>query len=247
MLCYSPNTNLYLHYVLYKAECPKPKETPLKKPCLLLAFLGLSIWETGISAIAQGNVVTNQHNTQPAPDYGSAHRVVDTLHDELISIMKRSDELGMTGRTEALQPILGDSMNLLALGIGAVGKRNWRTWEQPQQEQFIDVLLRSMAVSYASRFSAFNGQEFVITGNRQGPRGSVIIMTEVNSKSRGSTKIDYLMIERNGRWAIADIFLDGAISEVAMRRSEFSGLLRNDGFDALITAIEAKTVDRLSQ
>jgi len=38
------------------------------------------------------------------------------------------------------------------------------------------------------------------------------------------------MMRRNGdSWLISDIYLDGAISEVATRRSEFATILRNDG------------------
>jgi phospholipid transport system substrate-binding protein len=52
-------------------------------------------------------------------------------------------------------------------------------------------------------------------------------------------------MRRNGdAWLIADIYLDGAISEVATRRSEFSAILKNDGVDRLIAALNRKT-DRL--
>ncbi|TDI60480.1 MAG: hypothetical protein E2O92_05380 [Alphaproteobacteria bacterium] len=176
-----------------------------------------------------------------------ASAVIDGFHNSLIDILKRSDELGMQGRTDELYPILQKHMNVLALGIGAVGKRNWNSWETEQQDLFIDVFTRFMASTYASRFKEFNNQEFRIVGDRAGPRSSVIIMTEVHSKLPDVVNIHYLMINRNDAWAIADIFLDGAISEVAMRRSDFSGILRTEGFDALITAVDNKTAARLSQ
>ena len=40
--------------------------------------------------------------------------------------------------------------------------------------------------------------------------------------------------------SLADIYLDGAISEVATRRSEFATILRNDGIDGLIVALNRK-------
>jgi hypothetical protein len=50
-------------------------------------------------------------------------------------------------------------------------------------------------------------------------------------------KVDYVM-RRNGEgWLISDIYLDGAISEVATRRSEFAAILKNDGIDGLIAAL----------
>ena len=39
---------------------------------------------------------------------------------------------------------------------------------------------------------------------------------------------------------ISDIYLDGAISEVATRHSEFSTILKNEGIDGLIAALNRK-------
>jgi phospholipid transport system substrate-binding protein len=42
------------------------------------------------------------------------------------------------------------------------------------------------------------------------------------------------------RWLISDIYFDGAISEVAARRSGFTAILKNDGIDGLIAAFNRK-------
>ncbi len=41
-------------------------------------------------------------------------------------------------------------------------------------------------------------------------------------------------------WLISDIYLDGAISEVATRRSKFATILRKNGIDGLIAALNRK-------
>jgi phospholipid transport system substrate-binding protein len=38
-----------------------------------------------------------------------------------------------------------------------------------------------------------------------------------------------------------DVYLDGTISELATRRSEFSSILRDRGIDGLITVLNRKT------
>jgi phospholipid transport system substrate-binding protein len=49
-------------------------------------------------------------------------------------------------------------------------------------------------------------------------------------------------MRRNGdTWLISDIYLDGAISEVATRRSEFATILKNGGIDGLVAALNSKT------
>ncbi len=48
-------------------------------------------------------------------------------------------------------------------------------------------------------------------------------------------------MRRNGEtWLISDIYLDGAISEVATRRFEFAAILKTEGIDGLIAALNRK-------
>jgi transposase-like protein len=53
-------------------------------------------------------------------------------------------------------------------------------------------------------------------------------------------KVDYLMRRNGEAWLIADIYFDGAISEVATRRSEFAAISRSQGIDGLIAASTAE-------
>ena len=53
-------------------------------------------------------------------------------------------------------------------------------------------------------------------------------------------QVDYLMHRTGETWLISDIYLDSAISEVATRRSEFATILRNEGFDGLVAALNRK-------
>ena len=49
------------------------------------------------------------------------------------------------------------------------------------------------------------------------------------------------MMRRSGdNWLISDIYLDGAISEVATRRSEFAAILKTEGVDGLTSALNRK-------
>ena len=43
-----------------------------------------------------------------------------------------------------------------------------------------------------------------------------------------------------GRWRIVDVLLDGSISELAMRRSEYRRVLKKNGVDGLIQTLNSK-------
>jgi hypothetical protein len=55
----------------------------------------------------------------------------------------------------------------------------------------------------------------------------------------GIGKEDQLLVQHVAG-LISDIYLDGAISEVATRRSEFGTILKNEGIDGLIAALNRK-------
>jgi phospholipid transport system substrate-binding protein len=57
--------------------------------------------------------------------------------------------------------------------------------------------------------------------------------------------VNYLMHDNGGAWQIADVYLDGTISELATRRSEFASILRTGGINGLIDTLNTKAA-RLS-
>jgi phospholipid transport system substrate-binding protein len=92
---------------------------------------------------------------------------------------------------------------------------------------------------YAERFDSYAGQKLEVTGEQ--PNGAGIMVKSQIIKANGEpVKVDYLMRRNGESWLISDICLDGAISEVATRRSEFAAILKNDGIDGLIAALNRK-------
>ena len=61
------------------------------------------------------------------------------------------------------------------------------------------------------------------------------------AKSNGeTTTLNYLMHQNQGAWQISDVYLDGTISQVAVQRSEFSSILRREGVDGLVMALNRR-------
>ena len=50
-----------------------------------------------------------------------------------------------------------------------------------------------------------------------------------------------LPMSQDSNRLISDIYLDGAISEVATRRSEFAAILKSEGITGLIAALDRKS------
>ncbi len=173
-----------------------------------------------------------------------AHATLERFHNGISSVLKASSGLDFQGRTNLLCPVLEQAMAIKRQSARAVGARAWNTWSQDQRDAYAAYYRDYLCASYADRFDADVGQTFHIVGERPGPRGSLLLLTEVRVPGTQPVAINYVMQEINGRWGIIDLFLDGTISEVALRRSEFAAVLRDQGYDALITAIAEKTASR---
>jgi phospholipid transport system substrate-binding protein len=78
-----------------------------------------------------------------------------------------------------------------------------------------------------------------VTGEQQAPSG-LMVRSQIVKANGEPVNVDYLMRQSGGSWLISDIYLDGSISEVATRRSEFAAILRGQGVDGLIAALNRK-------
>ena len=76
--------------------------------------------------------------------------------------------------------------------------------------------------------------------DEQSATAGVMVHSQIVKANGEPVKVDYLMRKSGDAWLISDIYLDGAISEVATRRSEFAAILKNEGIDGLIAALNRK-------
>jgi phospholipid transport system substrate-binding protein len=60
-------------------------------------------------------------------------------------------------------------------------------------------------------------------------------------------QLDYRLRKANGNgdWRIVDVYLNGTVSELALRRSEYSSLIKREGFQALLAALHER-IDSLA-
>ena len=200
---------------------PIAPKTPMWKAAAVAAGLGLAMLSAGADA---------------APASGGD--TVRGLYDALLGAMKNGRTLGQSGRFTQLEPVIRRSFDIPAMARLSVGP-SWASLSEGQHQQVTESFARYISAIYADRFDSYAGQKLQVTGEQPAAAG-VMVRSEIIKANGEPVKIDYLM-RRNGEgWLISDIYLDGAISEVATRRSEFAAILRNEGIDGLIAALNRK-------
>ena len=169
---------------------------------------------------------------------------VKGLYEVLLTTMKNGRILGQSGRFTQLDPVIRRSFDIASMTRLSVGP-TWASLSDAQRREMTESFARYISATYADRFDSYAGQNLEVTGEQPAPSG-VMVKSRIIKANGEPVKVDYMMRRNGDSWLISDIYLDGAISEVATRRSEFATILRNDGIDGLIMALNRK-VDLLTR
>ena len=177
-----------------------------------------------------------------AADANSPLPAVETFHAGLLDIMKQAKELGFDGRVDKLAPLMGQAFDLDFMASKTVG-RHWKKLSDEDKTRWAAIFTRFTTANYAGRFTGYTGEEFVTLGVEDGARGTRTVLTKIIVPDGDDVSLNYRLLERKGEWKIIDVYLNGTVSELALRRSEYSSALKRDGFEQLIASIETKIAD----
>src|SRR6516165_727858 len=165
------------------------------------------------------------------------------FYNTLLTTMKEGRTLGHSGRYGRLAPVVDRVFDVPSMTRLAIGP-SWETLSPAQQQQ-TEAFRHYIAATYADRFDSYSGEQLQVTGE-QSYNADVIVQTKIVKSNGEATTLNYLMRQNQGSWQISDVYLDGTISQVAVQRSEFHSILRRDGVDGLVMALNRK-VDLLGR
>jgi len=200
---------------------PIVPKTPAWKAVALAALLGLAM---------------GPYPGHAAPASGGD--TVQGLYDALLSTMKNGRTLGQSGRFTQLEPVIRTTFDIPLMARLSVGL-SWATLTEAQRQQVTESFGRYFSAIYADRFDSYAGQKLQVTGEQPNAAGTMV-RSQIVKANGDPVNVDYMMRRNGNSWLISDVYLDGAISEVATRRSEFGAILKNEGIDGLIAALNRK-------
>jgi phospholipid transport system substrate-binding protein len=91
--------------------------------------------------------------------------------------------------------------------------------------------------NYAGNFDKFSGERFDVDPNVQQRGPDKIVQTTLTPPGQKPIVFAYRMRQSGSTWKIIDVFLQGYVSELAMRRSDFGATLASGGPSALAKKI----------
>jgi phospholipid transport system substrate-binding protein len=180
----------------------------------------------------------------PAVAAPGPQETIRGFYATLMTTMKEGPRLGENGRYAVLAPVVRRVFDVPFMARLAVGP-DWAGMTPSQQQQVTAAFGRYVAATYADRFDTYSGESLEV-GREQPFAGGYIVRSKIVKPTGDPVTINYLMRDDDGAWQIADVYLDGTISQLATQRSEFHSILKRKGIDGLIEALNRK-VDLLQR
>lgn len=168
----------------------------------------------------------------------SARQVVEEFQDKLIDVMKQGKELGFQGRYDQLDEPVRKSHDLPKIARIVVGKK-WGELTSEQQAKLEAVFSQLSVSAYAHNFKDFSGESFSFISDEETGRGGIVVHANLKIPGEKDVKFDYMMKKKDDDWQIINIIADG-VSDLALKRSDYTSVLNREGFDALIAKINEK-------
>ena len=168
--------------------------------------------------------------------------MIDNLYAVMLETLHGAQKLGYAGRFAKLAPAIAATFDLDFMAEKSVGK-HWESFSAEERAAWRALFERNMVASYASRMGGFHGQEFRISGSEPASHATIMIRTTIADPKKDPISITYRMRETPAGWRVIDLFLKGTVSELALRRSDYAGVLRSGGFAALCKSLEDKIAE----
>lgn len=168
-----------------------------------------------------------------------AEQVVITLQDGLIQAMQQGQKIGYRDRLKLLAPIIQQTHDLAAI-IRSVLGTHWVKLDADQQQAITQAFQENSIATYADRFNQYDGEQFKIVEQAQLPRGRILIRSQLIRTDGNPVNFDYVMNKSSESWRIINIVVDG-VSDLALKRAEYSAVLQKNGIAALVDMLEQKT------
>ncbi len=172
------------------------------------------------------------------PEQSSAVSVVENLHSVLINAMDSGEQLGFRGRYDLIAPVISESFDFPSIAR-IVTASWWADATETEQRTFLQVFTELSIATYADNFAARNGERFE-TLSSETKRGAVIVHTDLVKADGSKVPFKYLLKEKDGHWRIVSVIAQG-VSDLSLKRAEYTEVISNEGFDSLVATLRAKT------
>ncbi len=168
-----------------------------------------------------------------------AVQVIEKLQTTLLIVMKDGDKLGYTGRYDQLEPVIRATFDMPFISKTVLSK-HWGTYNDEQRLKFVETFTRLGIATYAANFDSYSGERFRVISKKEVSGGRILVQTHLLKSDGGKVQLDYLLHRTDSEWRVINVIAEG-VSDLALKRADYSNFLKNKSLEALIVKLNEKT------
>ena len=153
---------------------------------------------------------------------------VDELQKMLFEISIKKETVSFKKTVESIRNFY-DTRKMIRMIIGD----QWKEISEPKKNEITVLFEKYIARNYITQFTKFDSIEFGSKGTQKIGEKYLLVKSVLILNKKDQIKMNYLLINNKG-WKIFDVLLDGSVSEIATKKSEFAIYLQNGGVDLLM-------------
>ena len=170
--------------------------------------------------------------------------IVERFHSTLLAVMKDGEKIGYQGRYGRLEPVIKSSFDMPFISRTVLGKY-WESLNNEQRSRFIEAFTRLSTATYAANFDSYSGEHFKMIPEKETDGGRILVQSTLIKSDGGQVQLDYLLHRTGNQWRIVNIIAEG-VSDLALKRADYSAFMKSKGFEALLKKLNEK-VDQYSR
>ena len=175
------------------------------------------------------------------PDITAEPRaLIDETATKIISVLARKDE-SKDFRISEIEKIAYEIFDFTTMSK-LVLARNWRKLDKEKRVEFVREFKRNLSRTYGTRLDRYNQERVEIFGTQIEPRDDVSVKTRIVGGEFDAAEISYRLRNRNERWRIIDVVIEG-VSLVSNYRSQFAEILNTGTIDDLLVKLRDKNFE----
>lgn len=172
--------------------------------------------------------------------------VVTKFQALLIDTMKVAANTSVRDRYKLLQPGVEESFHLALMTQIATG-RFWKQATKSEKAEVAKAFQRMSISTLATLFDGYNNEHFETNGVKDGPSKTKLVITDLVKSDKSKINITYVTRKFRDGWRIIDVVVDGGISEMKVRQSEYNLVLKKMGIPGLVNLLNNKADELMSQ
>src|ERR1700722_11547027 len=161
---------------------------------------------------------------------------VQNFYDALTASMKAGGSA--KSRYDRLKPAVEQDFDLAGMTALSVGP-SWASTSAADQKALTDAFERMTIANYARNFDSYSGEKFTVDPAVQERGSDKFVKSTLKPANGDAIPFNYRMHQAEGGWKIEDIYLNGNISQLAQKRSDFGATLQASGPEGLAKKINA--------